>query len=344
MALGFGLGFSTLAIAQTQSPDAKCLICHTKEGFSKIEPDGRKRDLYVDTTIIRASIHGKWSCTDCHASVTAIPHPPEVARLECTRCHFAGNKVGAPQGQLYDQYRESVHGIAAANGNTKAPFCQNCHGTHNIRRPSDPLSPISRSRVAATCGGCHVHEYAEYRISIHGSAVEKGNKDAPVCINCHGEHDILARSDPASKVNVSNIANTCSACHASEALMEQYGVRSVQVQTYKESYHGIATKFGQKKAANCASCHGVHDILPATDPNSRVNIANIPKTCGGCHQDANANYARGRIHVNAENKDSGIIYYIAFFFKYLTLITLAVLIFNILLDLRRKLGSKKHAK
>jgi len=333
-----------IALAQGQNPDAKCLICHAKSDLSRIESDGHKHSLFVDSSAIRASVHGKWSCNDCHAAVTTIPHAPGVPRVECTRCHFAGNRMGAPESLIYDQYKESVHGLAAAAGNQKAPHCQNCHGTHEIRRLTDTLSTMSRNSVAKTCGSCHVHEFTDYRVSVHGSAVEKGNKDAPVCTNCHGEHDIRAHSDPTSKVNSANIPNTCSACHASEALMEQYGVKGVQVETYDESYHGIAVKFGQKQAANCASCHGVHDILPANDPRSRVNVANIPHTCGGCHPGANANYARGRIHVDAENKDAGIIYYIASFFKYLTIGTLAVLILNIILDLRRKLTSRKPHK
>lgn len=336
------LGLASTSFAQDQSPETKCLICHGKWGFFKMEPDGQKRDLFIDTTLIRSSVHSRWTCTDCHASVTAIPHQPIVPSVECTRCHYVDNKVGAPQGQMYDQYKESVHGIAASNGNPKAPHCQNCHGTHNIRRPSDPISPISRQRVASTCGQCHVQEFAEFSESIHGKQAASGNLDAPVCINCHGEHDILARSSDDSKVNPANIPNTCSACHASEAIMSQYGVKNVQVETYNSSFHGIAVKFGQKRAANCSSCHGFHDILPAADPRSRVNVANIPKTCGGCHQDANANYARGQIHINAEEKEAGVIYYIAFFFKYLTIGTLGILAVNILLDLRRKLTHKKR--
>lgn len=334
----------TVVEGQTPGADVKCLICHGKPDFGIPGVDGRRHSLFVDTTAVKASVHARWTCTDCHSTVTAIPHLPGVPRVECTRCHYSGNKVGAPEGQLYDQYQGSVHGLAAAAGKADAPFCQDCHGTHNIRRPTDPLSPIARLNVTATCGRCHVHEFTEFEISIHGEQVEKGNLDAPVCTNCHGEHDIRVRGDPHSKVSSENIPNTCSACHSSEKLMEQYGVRAVQVETYRDSYHGIAVKFGQKQAANCASCHGVHDILAANNPRSRVNVANIPKTCGGCHTDANANYARGRIHVDAGDSRSGVIYYISSFFKWLTITTLAVLILNILLDLRRKLLARRKAK
>ncbi len=333
---------STALHGQINHPDAKCLICHGKPNFSVTEVDGRVRLLYVDSTTINLSVHARWNCTDCHAVVTSIPHPAHISRVECTRCHFSGNNVGAPQGEMYDQYRESAHGLATAEGKQNAPYCQNCHGTHIIRRHTDPLSPISRLHVASTCGKCHVKEFADFDLSIHGTEVKKGNPDSPICTNCHGEHEIRMRSDPASQVNASNIPNTCSACHSSAPLMTQYGVRTKQVKTYEDSFHGIAIKFGEKQAANCASCHGVHDILPASDPKSNINVANVPHTCGVCHKDANANYARGRIHVDAEDPEAGIIYYIASFFKYLTITTLVVLIINIILDFRRKLSSKRE--
>jgi ribosomal protein S27AE len=342
IALLASISFALPVSAQTSHPDSKCLICHGKKEFNKVDVDGRVRSLYVDTTAIRSSVHARWTCTDCHSSVTVIPHATGLPRVECTRCHFSGNAFGAPEGKMYDQYKASVHGIAAAEGKPGAPYCQDCHGTHGVRRHLDPVSPISRHNVASTCGRCHTREITDFELSVHGVEVRKGNPDSPVCTHCHGEHEIRQPTDPESMVNSTNIPNTCSACHASEVLMKQYGVRTVQVKTYEESYHGIAVKFGQKQAANCASCHGVHDILPDTDPRSRIHPENVPKTCGKCHQDANTNYARGRIHVDAEHEDAGIIYYIASFFKYLTLITLGVLIVNILLDLRRKLTSKKN--
>ena len=50
-----------------------------------------------------------------------------------------------------------------------------------------------------------------------------------------------------------------------------------------ESFHGLALKGGNPTVANCSSCHGVHDILPSSDPMSSVNPRELPQTCGRCH-------------------------------------------------------------
>ncbi len=42
-------------------------------------------------------------------------------------------------------------------------------------------------------------------------------------------------------------------------------------------------KKGLVVAANCASCHTAHSILPHTDPNSSINRRNIAATCTKCH-------------------------------------------------------------
>jgi len=118
--------------------------------------------------------------------------------------------------------------------------------------------------------------------------------------------------------------------------MARYGIEADQVETFEESFHGIAVRFGSKRVANCASCHGTHDIRPSDDPASSVNPANIPRTCGKCHPGANPNYARGKMHINPKVRGAGIVYWVASFFKYLTLVTVAALIVHILLDLWRR--------
>ena len=60
----------------------------------------------------------------------------------------------------------------------------------------------------------------------------------------------------------------------------------------------MANAEGSTRTAICSSCHGTHDILPASDPRSTINPANLAKTCGQCHPGANANFAKGKIHLD----------------------------------------------
>jgi len=51
--------------------------------------------------------------------------------------------------------------------------------------------------------------------------------------------------------------------------------------------------------ANCGSCHGVHNILPRSDPRSTVHPQNLGRTCGTCHPGAGERFALGPVHVKA---------------------------------------------
>src|SRR5205814_8688487 len=89
-------------------------------------------------------------------------------------------------------------------------------------------------------------------------------------------------------------------CHEGVTLTQEFGVASVRVSSYKDSYHGLASQLGSKVVANCASCHGVHNILPSADPRSMINASNLPQTCGQCHAGAGVNFTRGKIHCVSE--------------------------------------------
>ena len=63
-----------------------------------------------------------------------------------------------------------------------------------------------------------------------------------------------------------------------------------QLEKYRTSIHGMRNAKGDPRTAECASCHGSHNILPATDVRSRVYATNLPATCASCH--SNADYMK----------------------------------------------------
>jgi hypothetical protein len=323
---------------------AKCVICHGKSTLSRTLPSGRVQSLFVDEKQLKESVHAARACTDCHSDITAIPHKGEIKRVSCVRCHFKGNPVGAPQTDIYVEYTKSIHGVATAAGNTKAPVCQDCHGNHNIRAPKDAASQMNKAHIPETCGRCHLAVFSDYRESVHWQAFTSGKKDSAVCTDCHGEHTIRSHDNPESSTYLSRVPETCSRCHGSVAVVGKYGIKTEQVATYGRSYHGIAIKYGGKTVANCASCHGVHDIRPSNDPRSAVYVDNIPKTCGKCHTGANVNYAKGKIHVDPTKKDAGLIYWVSLFFKWLTISVMVGLIAHIGMDLFRRFRRRGSAE
>ena len=202
--------------------------------------------------------------------------------------------------QQFYSYEESVHGRAVAAGSTKAAVCTDCHGVHEIRRASDDQSSIFKFNVPGTCAKCHDNVEKEFLQSIHGQAVGRGNSLAPVCTDCHGIHSIKSHLDPNSPVAAQNLARTtCARCHEGVRLSQEFGVEGRRATTYLASYHGLASKLGSQIVANCASCHGVHNILPSSDPRSTINRDNLVQTCGQCHPGVTEKFALGKVHVDA---------------------------------------------
>ncbi len=158
-----------------------------------------------------------------------------------------------------------------------------------------------------TCGKCHSTISQTFMQSIHGQGIARGNGLAPVCTDCHGIHSIKAHKDPNSSVSEQNLSrDTCARCHQGVRLSQEFGVPGNRVTTYFDSYHGLATEGGSVVAANCSSCHGVHNILPSTDPRSTINRANLDATCGQCHKGVTQKFTLNKVHMDGSaSKDIG---------------------------------------
>lgn len=162
------------------------------------------------------------------------------------------------------------------------------------------------------------------------------------CMACHGEHTIAKATDPRSKISPRNIPKTCAACHEEERLSVKYGLATKRYVTYIKSSHGLANKFGMTFIANCASCHGYHDILPESDPRSSINKANLAATCGKCHPGAGENFAKGRIHVEATKESSKGMYYVRQFYTWFIGILMSCFLIYTALDLNGRRRRRKN--
>ncbi|MBI5085357.1 MAG: cytochrome b/b6 domain-containing protein [Acidobacteria bacterium] len=230
------------------------------------------------------SAHASVACASCHAKHETYPHPEKQPKPVCRSCHE----------QTANDYEQSEHAQQMRRGNGMAPECASCHGkVHEVTRA---LSPEFHKAVPETCGMCHDKVAEHFNKSVHGTAVAAGVTDAPVCSDCHGGHRILKKDNPKSTVFPGSVPDTCGHCHGDVRLARRYKLPGDRIRSFNESFHGLALKSGNQSVADCASCHGYHDILPSTDPKSTTHPRNLAKTCGACHPGAGSRFAIGAIH------------------------------------------------
>jgi cytochrome b subunit of formate dehydrogenase/DnaJ-class molecular chaperone len=301
-------------------------------------------------------------CADCHGHHNILPASDPQSHVHhanipqtCARCHSDAKLVEwnrIPKGEVLLYYERSVHGQllkAGKNGTSSAAgkptaVCTDCHGVHGIRRATDPNSMVARAHLPETCSRCHEGIYREWKESIHGQAVERGIKAAPVCTDCHGEHTIRSPKDPESSVYALHIVATCSSCHENQRLQRAIGLPTLRLSTYRQSYHGIMNRYGQSTVAHCASCHGAHNILPSTDPRSTVNPANLQNTCGSCHPGIGKGVALGKVHFVGTRTASPIYWFVKAAYQVAIFTTIGFFVLYMLLDLRNyRRGRPSHA-
>ena len=175
--------------------------------------------------------------------------------------------------------REQVHCTSCHGGNDRSLEIGSAHAGGYRGRPA-------RRDIPALCASCHaderrmraynlpVDQYALYQTSGHGVLLAKGNTRVAVCSDCHGAHDILAASDPSSRVFPTSIPKTCGHCHGDPKLVPP---AKATYAAYSKSVHAAALlDRGNLKAPTCVSCHGVHGAAPPA-------VGDVDKVCGHCH-------------------------------------------------------------
>ncbi|MBI4667734.1 MAG: cytochrome b/b6 domain-containing protein [Elusimicrobia bacterium] len=316
-----------------------CISCHIDAESiphsNALAPVSCKSCHRIESQIYMTSDHGKAvtkglseaaACKDCHGHSHTLlnsrhsdsPVNHKNIPKTCGRCHDDPQRMSKFKlsvSRPFESYKHTIHGSAIERGIANAAVCTDCHGSHDLHGSANSQGRIFWRNVPETCGRCHSNVLAVYRISVHGQATEAGVKEAPVCTSCHGEHTIHSVKDASSAAWIGAVTGTCSRCHASEVVMTKFGLPADRYRTYLDTYHGLAYQRGDLKVANCASCHGFHDILLHTDPRSSIHHSNIAKTCGRCHPGAGDQLAKGSVHGPVRGKhwtlNAAFIFYMA---------------------------------
>ena len=169
-------------------------------------------------------------CADCHNPHTQQQITDDLGELlpearlhipeTCAQCHS----------EIYNTYKESVHGNALTEGNPDVPTCIDCHGVHNIQ---DPTTATFRNSTPYLCAKCHTDNALMYKYGLstevlntyvsdfHGTTVVLFDKtfpdqptNKPVCTDCHGFHDVARGDDPEKGLHVrENLLARCQTCH-----------------------------------------------------------------------------------------------------------------------------------
>ncbi|MEX0735978.1 MAG: cytochrome c3 family protein [Bacteroidota bacterium] len=224
---------------------------------------------------VRAAAQVQDQCFVCHSTLedkASVAFQGDIHSrkgLTCASCHG---------GDSHTDDMEKAMGTAAGfigvpKGNAVSEVCAGCHSSSEKMKGYRSNVPVSQWELL--------------KASVHGKVSTAGGEQILQCTTCHNAHGIVPVADPRSPVHQRNAVKTCGTCHGSASYMRRYNpsLPVDQVEKYRTSVHGVLNARGDAKVAECASCHGSHDIRSASDVRSKVHPLNLPMTCAGCHSD-----------------------------------------------------------
>ncbi|HEX5069262.1 MAG TPA: cytochrome c3 family protein [Vicinamibacterales bacterium] len=194
-----------------------CAKCHADAAYMKTFAPQVRVDQYAQ---YQTSVHGRQmakgetrvaTCSDCHRAhgIVAVrdtrsPVAPTHVAQTCGRCHGDPARM-TPFNRSPDipgDWSKSVHADALLKrGDTSAPTCSTCHGSHGA-------TPPGAESVANVCAQCHVREAELFKKSRKAELFRSmGQGD---CLTCHSNHHI--EPPQASWIGLDEKA-LCATCH-----------------------------------------------------------------------------------------------------------------------------------
>jgi predicted CXXCH cytochrome family protein len=194
-----------------------CSRCHSDAAYMRRFRPQLRVDQYAQYL---TSTHGKRmssgetrvaTCSDCHGGHgirpvqdARSPVAPARVAMTCARCHSDTARMTAfgHHDNPPADWGKSVHAKALLErGDTSAPTCSTCHGSHGA-------VPPGVTSVALICSQCHVREAELFRKSPKKALFESLGQAE--CLTCHSNHEIEPPAD--SWIGLKDPA-LCSTCH-----------------------------------------------------------------------------------------------------------------------------------
>jgi len=320
-----------------------CTGCHTPHG-SEFEHN------------LKAAKDDDKLCLRCHAENPQFQDAAAIARhtghaaypdsqkvLTCISCHQQRSTYSAAMGDgvshhfkivspaislaMFDRFKDAEplpdYCSDKNIGHASLDLCysqllipNSCGGCHeawtgsreNLAAGVRAFNDMFYRKEPGTCTDCHSSRTLAFNASVHSSNITRTDEKLPVCTDCHDGHSMGEVAESDFRVS---IARKCGACH--EKPME----------SYFNSYHGKASGLGSVETATCSDCHSPHAILSAENPKSTLHEKNIVKTCGTCHERANASFAGFIPHADHHDRET----YPTLFFTHRVMTILLVTVF-----------------
>ena len=206
-----------------------CGTCHDDPQFAKkfdlinAKTNLKFKESFHYTLFKERNIAQEIKCSTCHGTHNIKNRVQPGSTIStfglsetCAQCHP----------DVVHDYESSIHWIKAQKGLRVAPICSDCHSEHSQRAVDLAKGKFSHQKFQEEiCISCHQDpiltsrlgltetEAYTYEDSYHGLAVQRGDKNAAFCIDCHSTHKILPKDHPESSVNDNNVVETCKQCH-----------------------------------------------------------------------------------------------------------------------------------
>ena len=212
-----------------------CLGCHNLPGIKGRTENGEVISLSIQPADSNMNFHTQAGigCKFCHLNQGEYPHSTSTFAT-CAGCHTA-------DGQNVNRTAELIFSL---------PFKDARSFTLSFNQ---------------SCSQCHQEKAQQVQESVHTKLLAEGNTFAPICVDCHGAHNI-------SDANRQNQSAICKKCHTQE------------YNQYKGSIHGSALEISSNPdVPTCGGCHGSHAVKGPSNTDFRQIAAT--EICGKCHTD-----------------------------------------------------------